>query len=71
MASIWRWYTARLASHPLPTKMVTSSVILGAADVTAQLTLDDKNWDAKRFVFYTHATMRMFESIFCCFLASQ
>lgn len=62
MASIWRWYLARLSAKPLPTKMVTSAVILGSGDVTAQLILAEKEWDARRFVPHTpkHAPIFLF-----------
>ena len=50
MAFIWRKYSAKLASHPLKTKMCTSFSLMTAGDVLAQELDPDgpETWDYKR-----------------------
>lgn len=48
MSSLWRWYNAMLKRRPVPTQMVTSTILWSAGDASAQLveryqrTLDEK-----------------------------
>jgi hypothetical protein len=69
MAALWRWYVTKLSTNPLPTKIVSSGIVVGAGDVIAQLLTKEPTFDYKRYPNITHApTSRStcgFYFIFC------
>jgi len=45
---MWTRYTHLLSTRPLPTKIVTGTVLAAASDLVAQAAVPDRKWDPRR-----------------------